>query len=237
VKADSSLSWAKVVSSVDFLKSCKKVLFVTTSSREPGNDEIPKTSQLALKIASLAGKEKVSIIDVSKLKIYPCEGNVSSANGNSCGNKSARLSDSKKNPSGNHRCWTSIHNPDDELWKISKELFSCDCIVFFGSVRWGQTNSLYQRLIERLTWLENRHSCLGEENILKNISAGIILFGQNWRGAEVLETQKRVLDFFGFKVVNGICWNWQFTMNENDESKASYLAAAKEFKDFLKEHS
>jgi multimeric flavodoxin WrbA len=53
-----------------------------------------------------------------------------------------------------------MNHKDDELWKISKPLFEADVVIFFSSIRWGQTNSYYQKIIERLTWLENRHSTL-----------------------------------------------------------------------------
>jgi hypothetical protein len=106
------------------------------------------------------------------------------------------LKDKDKNPSGFHRCWASINNKDDELWKISKPLFESDVVIFFGSVRWGQTNSFYQKLIERLTWIENRRTTLGEGNIVEKIDAGIILLGQNWNGRRVLNDQKEVFKFF-----------------------------------------
>ena len=145
------------------------------------------------------------------------------------------MNDKFKNPSGFHRCWASINNKDDELWKISKALFESDCIVFFGSVRWGQANSIYQKLIERLTWIENRHSTLGEEKIVKNIDAGIILVGQNWNGKNVVKTEKEVLKFFGFNVISDLCWNWQYTKDYNDESEKSYKRGIKEFeKTFVK---
>jgi multimeric flavodoxin WrbA len=177
--------------------------------------------------------KKVEIIDVSKLNIYVCEGNVSSANGNSCGVKDALLKNSDKNPSGYHRCWCSINNKDDELWKVSKSLFESDCVVFFGSVRWGQTNSIYQKLIERLCWIENRHTTLRESNIVKDIDAGIVLTGQNWNGSNVIDRQKQVLKFYGFNVVDNISWNWQYTNNANDETKDSYKKAISEFQDDL----
>jgi multimeric flavodoxin WrbA len=189
---------------------------------------------LAELIAKKVGTQKVTIFDVPKLKIYPCEGNVSTNKGNSCGLLDACLKDKSKNPSGFHRCWASYNNPDDQLWQISKELFKSDAVVFFGSVRWGQMNSNYQKLIERLTWIENRHSTLGENNIVKKIEAGIIIVGQNWKGQEVLQTQKSVLRFFGFKVSKELSWNWQFSSDENDENNKSYLEASKVFsKTFL----
>lgn len=226
-------SYENLVKSVKFLEGKEKVLFLTTSNRggwavKELNEE-PKSTKLAKAIQSYLGKSKCKLIEVPDLKIYACEGNVSHMKGNDCGVKKAVLKDKDKNPSGEHRCWRNINNPDDELWKISKELFESDCVVFFGSIRWGQMNAQYQNLIERLTWLENRHSTLGESNIIKDISCGLIVIGQNWRGKEVLGVQKQVLTFFGFDVKDELCWNWQYTTNPKDESKESYKKSGKEF--------
>ena len=215
----------------------KKILFLTTSNRWRGEHggEKPKSALLAEKIAELVGNEKVEIIDVPQLKIYPCEGNVSTKRGNRCGLMGAKLNDEEKNPSGQHRCWASVNNADDELWKISKPLLEADCVVFFSSVRWGQLNAFYQKLIERLTWLENRQSTLGESNLLEKTDAGLIIVGQNWNGENVLRLQKKVLEFFGFQVKDELCWNWQFTEDENDEADESYQKATKTFGEtFLK---
>lgn len=219
----------------DLLKNRKKVLFLTTSNRWFGEEggEQPKSTQIATFLQEKLGSDMVTVIDVTKLKIFPCEGNVSTARGNTCGVAKAALKDAKRNPSGFHRCWASINHADDELWKVSKVLFESEVVVFFGSVRWGQSNSFYQKLIERLTWIENRHSAFGEENIVKNIQAGCIFVGQNWHGKEVLETQKQVLDFYGFSVANDLCWNWQYTMDSVDESDDTYKAAFECFSDVL----
>lgn len=234
MESKSSQLKINIEKTINFIEKKNKVLFLTTSNRwEKAADDIPKSTQLAYHIQELVGMRKVEIIDVSKLNIYICEGNVSGANGNTCGVKDALLKNSDKNPSGYHRCWCSINNKDDELWKVSKSLFESDCVVFFGSVRWGQTNSIYQKLIERLCWIENRHTTLKESNIVKDISAGIILTGQNWNGSNVIETQKQVLKFYGFDVNDNISWNWQYTNNSNDETKDSYKKAVSEFQDDL----
>ncbi len=220
----------KIEKTAEFLKGKKKVLFLTTSNRWAGEKkDIPKSTLLARRIAELLDEGIVEIVDVPTLKIYPCEGNVSTGEGNTCGVLSAKLLDPEKNPSGCHRCFASVNNPDDELWKISKPLLEADAVVLFGSVRWGQMNAFYQKLIERLTWLENRHSTLGEDNILEKISAGIIVTGQNWNGENVVTIQKQVLGFFGFQVVDDLCWNWQYTEDFSDESEESYENATKEF--------
>jgi multimeric flavodoxin WrbA len=215
---------------IKHLERKSKILLIATSKRSDKSDDIPKSTLLAQHVQQkLAGK--CTLIDVSKLHIYDCEGNVSKqTNGYSCGIKEANLKDKNKNPSGCHRCWASISNKDDELWKVSKPLLESDAVIFFGSIRWGQANAVYSRLIERLTWLESRHTTLQESNIIKDIEAGVVFIGQNWNGEQVVETQKQVLKFFGFQVPNILSWNWQYTKDSKDESKKSYKEAWPEFK-------
>jgi len=214
---------------VKHLQTKNKILFLLTSNRWEKSKDEPKSNILARDIADKLNGKQVTIIDVTKLHIYDCEGNVSERNGNSCGVKEAVLKDTAKNPSKCHRCWASINHNDDELWKITKILFDSDAVVLFGSVRWGQTNAVYQKLIERLTWLENRHATLKESNIVKDIDIGCIFVGQNWRGQEVVDIQKEVLKFYGFNVVADLCGSWQYTNNKRDESKESYKKAFPEF--------
>ena len=221
---------AKLDRMISYLNKKENILFLTTSNRWEGHeDDIPKSTQLAHHIREQLPEKNIKIINVPDLKIYPCEGNVSSKWGNTCGLKDSVLKDKTKNPTGYHRCWASINNKDDELWKISKPLFQSDTVIFFTSVRWGQANMFYQKLIERLTWLENRHSTLGEENIIKNIDGGIVIIGQNYHGKNVLSTQKSVLQFYGFKVPESLSFNWQYTSNALDETGKSYKLAIKIF--------
>ena len=224
----------KLDKTIDYLQQKDNVLLLTTSNRWDGYpDDIPKSTALALEIQSQLGKQKCSLIEIPKVKIYTCEGNVSSDKGNNCGVKGSVLKEKVKNPSGYHRCWASINNKDDQLWKVSRALFECDVCVFFGSIRWGQANAQYQKLIERLTWIENRHVTLLESNILesKGTECGCIFIGQNWRGSDVVKVQKEVLEFFGFTSIKELCWNWQYSQNENEESKSGYKKARKVFED------
>lgn len=221
---------------ITYLQSKQQVLFLTTSNRWSGEQggERAKSTQLAYALQEKVGEKRVSLIEVPKLQIFPCEGNVSTERGNTCGLLKAQLHDAEKNPTGHHRCWASINNPDDELWKISKALLASDAVIFFGSVRWGQMNSFYQKIIERLTWLENRHSTLEEDNILEKIDAGIIIINQNWRGEAVLATQKEVLSFYGFKTPDVLSWNWQYSNDAEDERNETYQEATAMFqKTFL----
>jgi multimeric flavodoxin WrbA len=200
----------------------KRVLLLTTSTRWEGSEDEAKSTMLAKKIQEELG-ESAKIIDVTKLNIYQCEGNVSTEKGNHCGTKDSVLKDANKNPSGCHRCWASINNPDDELWVISKELLECNAVIFFASTRWGSANAVYQKLIERLNWLENRTTTLNEDNIISHIEAGLILTGHNWNGSSALELQKQVLNFYGFRVPEELSFNWQWSSDATDESAEGYL--------------
>jgi multimeric flavodoxin WrbA len=220
-------AWKNLKETLDILKGKKKVLLLSCSNRfnwDKNDIDTPKSKIIALYLKEELG-DKAKFIDVPELKIYPCEGNVSRKDGNSCGLKKALLKNKEKNPSGNHRCWASLNNEDDELWKISKELFESDMVVFFSSIRWGQSNMYYQNLIERLTWIENRHATLGEKNIIEGIETGYICVGQNWNGETVNETQKQVHEYFGFTPNDKLYWNWQYTKDDEDESKESYKKA------------
>lgn len=214
---------------VKYLNTKGKVLLITTSNRvkessKDGQDR-PKSTRIAEVIQRSLGAHRCTLVDIPKLKIYNCEGNVSSKDGNNCGVRDAKLQDKEKNPSGDLRCWASYNNPDDELWKVVTPLLESHVVVFLGSIRWGQANAYYQKLIERLDWIENRHTTLGERNIVKDIESGFIFIGQNWNGANVVKLQKQVHEFYGFKPADELYFNWQFTDDADDESKDSYREA------------
>jgi hypothetical protein len=221
-----------------YLEAKDGILLLTTSSRSPGEAwDTPKTTQLAMRVRARleeSGK-RVALLDVTKLRIHVCEGNVSGGRGNNCGAPEAKLADPAKNPTGHHRCWASFNNPDDQLHEVSRALFRSSVVIFFVSVRWGQTNSVYQRLFERLSWIENRVSTRGEPPIpqLKGLEAGMVLFGHNWNARRVLETQKRNFEWFGWKTPEALSFAWQYTDDEDEESPQSYLGAIEEFRETL----
>ena len=235
-KNNSTGNFKKLQKTISDLEKLDKVLLLTCSNRynwDPNNVDIPKSTILAMVIQEYLG-DKAILIDVPELKIYPCEGNVSRKDGNSCGVKKSLLKSDTKNPSGYHRCWASLNEKDDELWKIKKELFDSNAVIFFSSIRWGQANQFYQKLIERLTWIENRHATLGESNVVENIQSGFICVGQNWKGMDVVDTQKRVHTFYGFKPNDSFYWNWQYTTKITDETQESYKESFPAFVDKFK---
>jgi len=219
-----------LVDTIKELRKYKKVLLLTCSNRgeEVSETQLPKSSILAKIIHQ--NLEDSDLLDVTKLKIYPCEGNVSRMEGNVCGVKEALLEDEEKNPSGYHRCWASIHNPDDELWMVSKKLFESDCVVFFASVRWGSANMFYQKLIERLNWINNRYIPYGEPNIIKNTGSGFIIVGQHVYGDKICELQYSNHEYYGFDANKKLYWNWTAEdVNFDDETLEGYIESYPEF--------
>ena len=219
---------------IRYLEKRNDILLLATSTRYREHAfDVPKSTQLALRVRDhlRRRKKRVVLLDVAKLKIHTCEGNISAKKGNNCGVLEARLPSRSKNPTGHHRCWASINNADDQLYMMTRELFQSRLVVFFVSVRWGQTNSVYQRLFERLSWIENRFTTLGEAPIpqLRKLEAGMVLFGQNWNDAQVLKTQRQNFKWFGWKTPAPLSFYWQYTRDAEDESPESYLGAVEEF--------
>jgi len=223
-------NYRKLKETIDNLKQYKKVLFLTCSNRydEILKTQTPKSTTLAKVMAKKL--DNCTIINVPDLNIYPCEGNVSRKDGNKCGVKEALLKDPEKNPSGYHRCWASLHNPDDELWKISKELFESDCVVFFASVRWGQANMFYQKLIERLNWINNRYIPYGESNIIKDVASGFIIIGQHQYADQICQQQYDNHTYYGFASNESLYWWWTAEdISFDEETLEGYLKSYPEF--------
>jgi multimeric flavodoxin WrbA len=216
------------------LSDAKRVLFVTTSNRGEyisSKGEKPKSTRLAERFKKLLEEREVEVVlmDASKLKIHNCLGCVSELKGNMCGSPESKLKDDKKNPHGHLKCWASLDYKDDELWKIANEIYESDVIIFFASNRWGNPNAIYQKLIERLDWIESSYTTYNGPNTIKGKKAGMILIGQNWRVQESLEVQYHVLNFFGFDTPEELFMGWQFTRDTMDEEQKSYQEAPNTF--------
>jgi len=218
----------KVVDLIDRIGD-KKLLLITTSNRWEGDDELPKSSLIAYYIASKV-KNNI-IIDIPKLIIHPCEGNVSKSTGNNCGVKESLIKDKSRNKSGELRCWASFNHKDDELYKVSDAILESDIVIFTGSVRWGAANIYFQKLIERLTWIENRHTSLGEENIVKDIETGCIFLGHNYNVDAVIDNALNTFKFFGFKTDKKNFISNQYTKDSTEESIDSYNKENKMIRD------
>lgn len=219
---------------LSMLAEGKRVLFITTSNRGQyisSKGEKPKSTRLAEHFSDLLKEKGVEVVlmDAAKLKIHNCLGCVSELKGNMCGSPDSKLKDKEKNPHGHLKCWASMDYKDDEIWKIANEIYTCDAVIFFASNRWGNPNAIYQKLIERLDWIESSHSTYNGPNTIKNMKAGMVLLGQNWRVQESLEVQQQVLNFFGWETPNELFMGWQFTRDTDDEELKSYQEAPNAF--------
>ena len=223
-------NYKDLVKIIDRLSEFDRVLLLTCSNRYGPilRTQDPKSTIIAKVIASKL--DNVTIMNVPDLNIYPCEGNVSREDGNRCGVRQAMLKDPEKNPTGYHRCWASIHNPDDELWRVSKELFESDCVMFFASTRWGQANMYYQKLIERLNWINNRFVPLGEDNVVRDITSGFFIVGQHYGGKQISENQMDMHKYFGFKADPDLYRFWEAeNIYFDEETLKGYLESYPKF--------
>jgi hypothetical protein len=59
----------------------------------------------------------------------------------------------------------------------------------------------------------------------------MVLFGHNWNVRRTLDTQKRNLEWFGWKAPEAPSFAWRHTDDEDEESLESYLGAIEEFRE------
>ena len=85
------------IEAVKYLSTKGKVLLITTSNRgEYARKDLhdsPKSTRIAEVIQRSLGAHRCTLVDVSKLKIYECEVNVSNNDGNSCGTRVCKVKD------------------------------------------------------------------------------------------------------------------------------------------------
>jgi len=79
-----------------YLEAKDDILLLTTSSRYQEHTwDTPKSTELAVRIRARLEEsaKRVTLLDVTRLKIYTCEGNISGGRGNNCGVPEAKLDD------------------------------------------------------------------------------------------------------------------------------------------------
>jgi len=88
----------------------------------------------------------------------------------------------------------------------------------------------YQKLIERLNWINNRFVPLGEDNVIKNIESGFMIVTQHYGGEPITENQMDMHDYFGFKVNPALYSYWQAEdIYFDDETLRGYLESYPRF--------
>ena len=148
-----------------------------------------------------------------------------------CSNRGEEISESQLPKSSILAKVIQQNVPNSErLWKVSKKLFESDCVIFFASVRWGAANMFYQKLIERLNWINNRYIPYGESNIIKDIDSGFIVVGQHVYGDKVCELQQSNHEYYGFNINKKLYWNWNAEEGSfDDETLQGYIESYPNF--------
>lgn len=126
---------------------------------------------------------------------------------------------------GRYRCWAhklSHENPDayggaDQMGVLYDGFRWADVVVFATSVRWESHSALLQKIIERMTTLQNRATVYGEPNPLSTKRCGVLVTGHNAKAQSVASHLIEVFQWLGFESCFFYQMVWQFTENLHSE--------------------
>lgn len=126
---------------------------------------------------------------------------------------------------GQYRCWAhklSHDNPEnyggaDEMGLIYDNIAWADIVIFATSVRWESHSAVLQKVIERLTTIQNRHVVYNEPNSLLGKKCGVVVTGHNAKAQSVASHLLEVFQWIGFHTEFFYQVVWQKTQNLHSE--------------------
>lgn len=126
---------------------------------------------------------------------------------------------------GAYRCWAhklSHENPSayggrDEMGVLYDGFLWADTVVFATSVRWESHSAILQKIIERMTTLQNRAVVYGEPNPLSGKRCGVVVTGHNAKAQSVASHLLEVFQWLGFDTAFFSQLVWQRTQNLHSE--------------------
>lgn len=126
---------------------------------------------------------------------------------------------------GKYRCWAHKLSHDephkfggaDQMGVVYDAYEWADCVVFGTSVRWESHSAILQKIIERMTTLQNRNVVYCEPNPLNKKRCGVVVTGHNSMAQKVAAHLLRVFEWLGFtdSIYNQIVW--QASLNIHSE--------------------
>lgn len=188
------------------------VLMVNTTSHTA-----PSTSKRLVSVAKHLFEQNgcsVNVLDASKLHIVNNLSCYSSGKFN-CASYDA----------GKYRCWAhklSHENPSeyggkDQMGILYDAYDWADIVVFATSTRWESHSAILQKIIERMTTLQNRHTVYHEMNPLQGKRCGVIVTGHNAKSQNVASHLLEVFQWLGFDTRFYYQIVWQKTDNLHSE--------------------
>jgi multimeric flavodoxin WrbA len=126
---------------------------------------------------------------------------------------------------GKYRCWAhklSHDDPEafggaDQMGVLYDGFAWADIVVFATSVRWESHSAILQKVIERMTTLQNRSTVYGERNPLAGKRCGVLVTGHNAKAQSVASHLIEVFQWLGFESCFFYQAVWQFTENLHSE--------------------
>lgn len=139
---------------------------------------------------------------------------------------------------GKYRCWAhklSHENPSqyggkDEMGVLYDGFEWADVVIFGTSVRWQSHSAILQKIIERMTTLQNRNVVYCEPNPLQNKKCGVVVTGHNSMAQGVADHLLRVFEWLGFSTHIYYQFVWQKTTDiQSEVPETSDVPALKSF--------
>lgn len=126
---------------------------------------------------------------------------------------------------GKYRCWAhklSHADPNryggaDEMGLIYDHIAWADAVIFATSVRWESHSAVLQKVIERMTTLQNRHAVYKEPNPLQGKKCGVVVTGHNAKAQSVASHLLEAFQWLGFHTEFFYQIVWQKTQNLHSE--------------------
>lgn len=189
-----------------------KICIVSTTSHSEKS-----TSKLLLALLNQLFEERghsVKYIDASQLHIV---------NNLSC--YASGKSNCASYDAGKYRCWAhklSHENPNqyggrDQMGILYDAYDWADIVVFGTSVRWESHSAILQKVIERMTTLQNRNVVYNEPNPLNSKRCGVVVTGHNSMSQKVAAHLLRVFEWLGFTTTIYNQVDWQPSLNIHSE--------------------
>jgi len=159
-------------------------------------------------------RHTVRMIDASQLHIV---------NNLSC--YSSGKSNCASYDAGKYRCWAhklshdtpSEYGGKDQMGVLYDAYDWADIVIFGTSVRWESHSAILQKIIERMTTLQNRNVVYGERNPLQNKRCGVIVTGHNSMAQKVAAHLLRAFEWLGFTTDIFYQVVWQNSQNIHSE--------------------
>jgi len=179
-------------------EKCKDIKVLGISGSKRAGKDMSKSEKLLIQVLNHIKElgAQTTLLKLSDLKIYDCEGNYS------------------ENPAlCTYPCQSSLKYKDDEMQKVYDAVLETDVLILATPIRWNNHSALLQRFIERMNCIENSDVWFGKK-LINNKVAGMIILGHVDGIQHVAGNLMNFFNWMGFHTPEDAIASW---VGPNDE--------------------